>query len=75
MDPREVLGMLSEQLEQITKRLDNLDEKLDTYYGETIRLKNDVSWIKGSAKIGGTLLVTVIGGIITAFIKLIPNMN
>lgn len=69
------LQTIREQFGYITKRLDEIDEKLDNYQVETAQIKNDVSWIKGSGKIAVTLLITAIGGIVTALIKFIPNMG
>lgn len=67
--------MLAEELGKITKRLDELDEKIDTYYSETIQLKTDISWIKGSAKLGITVVLALLGGAASLIIKLIPAMN
>ncbi len=75
MEPLDVLRIITEQLGHITKRLDEIDEKLDTYQTETTKLKSDVGWIKGSAKVGITFFLTVVGGLITAFIKIVPDMK
>lgn len=71
----EQLQRVAEEIGKITKRLDGLDEKLDNYHMETIQAKNDIAWIKGSGKILVTVLITVTGALITAFIKLIPSMH
>lgn len=75
VETRDAVRMIAEQLGNITKRLDQIEEKLDTYTLETIQLKTDVSWIKGSAKMGLTLVITAVGAVIAAFVKLIPIMK
>lgn len=67
--------IIEEDSRHVQKRLDELDEKLDTYHMETVQLKNDVSWIKGSGKIVVTIMVAAIGALITAFVKMIPIMG
>ena len=67
-----VEGRIQEDLSEIAKRFDKLEEKWDTYQSELMQVKTDVSWIKGSGKIAVTFVVTAIGAIVTAFIKIVP---
>lgn len=67
---------LTELKAHIDNRLDRLENKMDTHLDriskteiEIAKQQAEISWVKGSVKFGVTILVSVIGGIVSWFLK------
>lgn len=45
--------------DEMSERLERIEEKLDKYALELVETKTEVNWIKGSIKFGLTAIVTL----------------
>lgn len=55
--------------EEMTERFDRLEEKLDKHSELTTKHETDISWIKGTIKMSSSIIITIIGAIISLFFK------
>ena len=63
--------MNHEQLEQnIAKRLDKIEEKLDKHLEIVATNKADIAWLRGSTRLISTFIFSLAGGVILALFKL-----
>lgn len=70
---RDIISHIDSRLiqleERASKRLDKIEEKLDTYTEGAAAAKADINWLKGYVKITTTLLITVIGTMVSFILR------
>jgi hypothetical protein len=69
MDHNELASRIEKRLDNIDTKLDRHDSKLDKHLEQVSRHEVELAWIKGNAKLGVTIFLTVITGTILAIIK------
>lgn len=70
------LGELKELKAHIDARLDRIEGKMDNHLDrisqvevETAKQQAEISWVKGSMRLGITILLTLIGSILSLYMK------
>ena len=60
-------------MEELFKRLDRIEEKLDTAIERTIKAEADVSWLRGHVRLAGSALLALITGLTAALWQLMSH--
>lgn len=59
-----------EMVQEMHRRFDKLEAKLDTYAEQTTAAKQDLQWLKGYVKVSLSALIALGGALISAAFKL-----
>jgi len=54
---------------EVINRLDRIEVKIDSYAQRSTKNEADIAWLKGSTKLSVTILITLVGAAITAFLN------
>jgi hypothetical protein len=61
MDIQQFKDHVDKQFDDIGRRFDKLEEKLDEYAKQTGENTNDIVWMKGFAKVSLTTYIAIVG--------------
>lgn len=53
---------------RLEKRLDKIEEKLDRYLELNHKHEADITWVKGYIKLSISLIITILGGLVTTIV-------
>lgn len=65
MELQELKDHIDARLDRIEVTQDRVEMKIDLHADRIVRAETDITWVKGSVKTALTLILTVVGSIIT----------
>lgn len=65
--------MTPDEIHDLHHRFDRLEEKLDEYAKQTIQVKQDVYWLKGSIKVGLSALTALGAALVGSLIHILTG--
>lgn len=63
---------IKELQNHVDARFDKIEDKMDAFMIQTTNNTNDLTWVKGSVKLGITLLITAVGFVISTLVGISP---
>jgi hypothetical protein len=59
----------TELAERLEKRLNDIEAKLDKHLERSIKNETDLNWVRGHIRNSVVLMITLIGGVVTTFLR------
>ena len=59
----------TELAERLEKRLNDIEAKLDKHLEKSIKNETDLTWVRGHIRNSVVLMITLIGGVVTTFLR------
>ena len=69
MDHEQIVRRLDDRCDRLEEKMDKVNDKVDAFVVASASQQKDISWLRGSVKLIATLLISVVGIIVTAYFR------